>query len=235
MRWLILVVALLLVTGWGKTASAEKLELGFLGNPTWMHDKNAEAISSDNLLIGRFGVDLRSEVYKADRFSLSPLLAYRYGIDSGYLPSFTDTEIRTHDILAGLRLRHGLLPWLTAFLEVHAGAEIAALSAEMSGNYSLDVYEFERDQYTDRVATWSAGVLIGFESHLSRTWLESRGIDWFCLGGEVAFGYIRRGDMAFNPDLDVDENSIEIVSAGGWGDLNLSGMVLQFGLSLYFF
>jgi hypothetical protein len=234
-RW-ILSATIIATLAWTKAASAEKLELAFLGTPTFMHDKNTEAVSSDGLNTWRFGVDLRTELLDPETFSIAPLVSYRFGADSGYLTPMTDTEIATHDLLAGVRLRRRLLPWLTLFGEVEAGAQIVRLDADMGvySNYgdSID----SRFTYTDRAATWSAGILVGVETHLSRPRLEAKGNDWFCFGGELAFGYLRHGNLEIDPTLDGGgDTAITTVSAGSWGDLNLSGFVLQAGVSLYFF
>ena len=114
------------------------------------------------------------------------------------------------------------------------GAEIAKFRAWMP-EYNNAGSRNTRKTYKDRVATWSAGFLVGLETHLSRPRLKAKGNDWFCFGGELALGYIRRGNLAFNPTLDGgNENTIETVSAGAWGDINLSGFVLQLGATLYF-
>jgi hypothetical protein len=234
MKRIVAVMVCVGLTGLAAAASAERLEIGLVGSPMWLQDEHYEAFSTDELFISRFGLDIRSEVGALAGFSFVPLLGYRFASDEGLIFWDIDTELTMHDIFAGLRVRRELLSWLGVFLQIDAGALVTGMNAQMTTNefpYSLG----SRDSYEDRQVTWSAGAHIGLETYISRRWLESKGVDWFCFGGELSFGYVRRGDLTFDPDLEGgDDNALFAETLGDWGEVNLSGLVLQLGAVIYF-
>ena len=217
-------------------ARAERVEVGLAATPTWLFDSGYAAFSEGDLFVGRLGVDIRSQVGTVGGFQFAPLLGYRFGKDSGFLTWDIDTYLYTHDVYAGLRVRRELISWLSLFVEIDAGAMIAVMDADMYVGGDDPAYSGEpKDAYSDTGATWNVSALFGVETHLSRRWLESRGNDWFCFGGEIAVGYARRGDISFDPSLNGgSDNAISSETLGEWGDVNLSGLIVQFAASLYF-
>jgi hypothetical protein len=93
-----------------------------------------------------------------------------------------------------------------------------------------------QNTYDDRQLTWSAGGLLGLETHFSRAWLKSRNVNRFCFGGEIGVGYMAHGDLTFDPALSGGgDNAIPTETLGNWGGVNTSAVTLQFAGSLYFF
>jgi hypothetical protein len=230
----------------GTAASAERLEVALSVAPAWVSDEHYEAFSADNLMSGRFGLDLRTEVANLSGFKLIPLFNYRFFRDGGFIYDELDTSLKTHDFALGLRVRKGVLTWMALFAEVTGGVLLASMDASLSygDDYGGDIdYEsdYESDvepllDYEDRALTWSVGALLGAEFTLSRTWLRSRGITRFCFGGEIAGGYIRRGDLSFDPTLESGgDNALGADTVGPWGEVNLSGGVFQIAVDFYFF
>ncbi len=236
------IVPLLLVSG---PVSAEHIELGMAAGPLMVMDKNFEAFSSDNLVLGTLGVDLRSEIGQVGGFAFVPFLGYRFGHDSGMMYNTLDTELYSHDLRLGLRVRKDVISWIDLFVEGFGGVLIGRMYGSLYGSdISYDGYyrpssnsEYLglQDSYKDQRVTWSAGGLLGVEMHMSRQWLKSRNVNHFCFGGEIAAGYTAHGDLEFNPKLSGgDGNSIDTESAGSWGGVNTSGVIVQIAGSLYF-
>ncbi len=222
-------------------AAAEKLEIGLAATPLIVRDKNYEAFSEHNLIQGRFGTDLRTQVGSAKGFQFALFLGYRFGKDSGTMYDDMVTDLMSHDINLGLRVRKAVIPWMSLFGDIYAGTLIGKMNAEIQG-WMIDSYSYTsshlgmQNTYTDTKATWAVGGRIGLEMHFSRQWLASRNVKRFCFGGEMAVGYAGYGDLEFDPSISGgDSNSIRIVSAGSWGGVNLSGASFQIAGSLYFF
>jgi len=232
---MVLVSILLLVAS---RAGAEPLELGLDLSPTFLQDKNYEAFSSDRLSSLRLGADLRFEVGDVDGFAFLPMVGYRYASDSGTMRSMVKNDLTLHDVLVGLRVRKGLQSWLAVFAEVSGGMLYADLDSRIQSqsDYRVTGDMGTRDRYQDHQFTWSACGLAGLEFTLSKKWLESRNVDSFNFGGEIGAGYIRRGDIGFRPGLEGgDENSLHAAEEPSWGDVNLSGWLIQIGLEFRFF
>jgi hypothetical protein len=239
MKQLVAFVVLSAVNLLSVSARSERLEFGIAASPTWLYDSSYEAFSEKDMYVTRFGVDIRSEVADLSGFAFAPLVGYRFGRDMGYITWDIDTYLRTHDVFAGLRVKRELIPWLSVFAEIEAGAVIAVMDAAMNTDRNINMYSAEdlnpSDEYEETKTTWSVGALVGLETHLSRRRLAARGNSWFCFGGEIAVGYLRRGDLTFDPSLrGGGDNAIAAETLGKWGDVNLSGLVLQVGASLYF-
>jgi hypothetical protein len=224
-------LALLLVS---PNAQADiHLEIGVAATPTVVQGPALEAFSEKDLRMGRFGGDIRLEVASFWRdIHLLPFIGYRGATDEGYPFGMVETGLNTHDFLAGFRFRGWFQPWLGFFLEASGGL----LLARMTGDIWIDEGTGARSRYEDDQKTWSAGGLLGMELRLSPTMLARRGVTKFNFGGEIGAGYIRRGDISFSPELvGGDEHSLPVESTTDWGEINLSGWVVQVGLTFSFF
>ena len=209
------------------------LEIGLAATPTVVQDPAREAFSETNLSMGRFGGDIRLEVASFwKNIHLLPFIGYRGAKDEGYPFGMIETSLKTHDFLAGFRFRGWFQPWLGVFLEASGGL----LLAHMTGDIWIDEGTGERSRYKDDQMTWSAGGLAGMEFRLSPAMLTRRGVTKFNFGGEIGAGYTRRGDIEFSPELTGgDEHSLPVESTAEWGEINLSGWVIQIGLTFSFF
>lgn len=235
------IFAVLLITLVAGIASAERLEVGLFLDPSWVHNDRFEAFADGSSSMFRFGLDLRSEVGDVKGLKFLPLLGYRYGSAYGYVGSMVDLDLQMHDFFLGLRVRKGLLSWLAIYAEAKGGVLLTSMDGWLNSEYGVyygygyDVLE-SRDHYTDREVTWSAGIAAGLEMMISRSWLRSRGVRRFTFGGELGFGYLRRGDIEVDPTLEPGgEDALGGETLGAWGELNASALVLHFGLSFYFF
>ncbi len=231
-----LVLLAAMISSAAAAAHAERLELGLAMTSTWIHDESYEAFSTNNFHTGRFGADIRTEVANLKGFRIIPFLGYRFAFDTGNPYWSLDTTLKSHDFMLGLRVRKGIFSWMAAFAELQGGALLYTMDAELEspGIYFSDLAPLYR--YADRSVTWSVGALLGLEFTMSRTRLRRRGITRFCFGGEVAGGYIRRGDISFNPSLrGGGANAIVGETVGDWGTLNPSGGMMQFAFNFYFF
>lgn len=232
-------IAILIATAlltFGLNASAEPLEVGLAITPTMLQDTGYEAFSTDNLSTARFGADLRFEVVSFGGFKLLPFVGYRIARDDGSPYHIVDTNLTLHDFAAGLRLRKGLLSWLSFFFEAQGGILLANMDASptRSGDYPYGDMGSRQD-YKDTQFTWSAAGMAGVELQISKNWLRSRGVRKFGFGGEIAAGYVRRGDMAFEPEIEGGiDNAIE-AETRPWGEVNLSGWMIQIGVAFKFF
>jgi hypothetical protein len=234
-RW---IIAFSVVCSLSAAARAERLELGVAMTPTWILDDHYEAFSADDRLAARFGLDLRTEVASVKGFHFVPFLGYRFAYDSGYVYNALDTALKSHDFALGLRVRKGIFSWMAPFAEVAGGVLYAAMDAELEdsspGMYGSDLEPLV--DYEDRAVTWSVAALLGVEFTMSRDHLEKRGITRFCFGGEIAGGYIWRGDLSFDPTLEGgDDNAIPGDTVGAWGAVDASGGMAQMAFNLYFF
>lgn len=209
------------------------MEIGVAATPTVVQDPALEAYSETDLRMGRFGGDIRLEVASFWRdIHLLPFIGYRGALDEGYPFGMIETGLKTHDFFAGFRLRGWFQPWLGVFVEASGGL----LLARMTGDISIDEGTGARSRYEDDQLTWSAGGLLGMELRLSPAMLTRRGVTKFNFGGEIGAGYVRRGDIEFSPELSGgDEHSLPVESTADWGDINLSGWVVQIGLTFSFF
>jgi len=212
----------------GAPAAAGQLELALGLNPTMIQDPAYEAFSSDDLGATRFGLDLRYEVADLGRgLSLVPLLGYRYSVDEGYPLRAMDTRLEVHDFLAGLRLRARLGSWWGLFAEVQGGLLWAALEADLVDR-SYWNEQGGRDRYADDRFTWQAGGMAGIEMWISRAWLQRNRPRRLGFGGELAAGYLRRGELEFIPGArGGDDLSLPMADPVSWGTVNLSGWFFQ--------
>ncbi len=219
-------------------AKADPLEVSGAVTPSFVQDKSYEAFSSDRLSLVRVGADVRAGVGQVDGFEFLPLLSYRYGSDEGKVRLALDNDLVTHDILLGLRVRKGLLTWLSVFAEVSGGLLLAEIDSRITTSDGVDYTGggSSGSSYHDQENTWTVGGLAGVELHLSKPWLESRGVDGFNFGGEVGIGYTRRGDLSIRPSLEGrDKNAIPLADEPSWGDVNLSCWFIQIGIEFRFF
>lgn len=221
------------------TAGADvHLEVGLQVTPTELQDPGFEAVSSDDLSLLRAGGDVRLEAGSVGGVHFLPLIGYRFGIDEGNPYYVMDTRIVTSDFLAGLRVRGWLLSWLGLFAEAHGGLFWVRLRADVDNSYddyAYDAASGARNEYLDDQVTWTVGGLGGLEVRISPRWLEQRDITRFDFGAELGAGYIRRGALEFEPELQGgDEHSLAVGQTANWGDLNLSGWFVQVGITFSF-
>jgi len=219
-----------------RAEARQHLELGLGVTPTMFHDPAYEAFSSSDLAVTRFGGDIRYEVATiAGHVRLVPLIGYRYCWDEGYPFDTLSTRLVTNDFLAGLRLRGWIGNWFGVFLEGHGGLLWARLRGEVDVGYDTYAYEGARDEYADDQLTWTAGGLAGIEFRLSPAMLSRRGVERFSFGAELGAGYIGRGDIEFEPTLEGgDEHSLPVGQASSWGSVDLSGWMIQVGVTFSF-
>ncbi len=95
--------------------------------------------------------------------------------------------------------------WFQPWLGVFLEASGGLLLARMTGDIRIDEGIGARSRYEDDQLTWSAGGLVGME---------------FRLSPELVGG---------------DEHSLPVESTADWGEINLSGWVIQIGLTFSFF
>jgi len=209
------------------------LELGLTANTVIVHDEAYEAFSPDKLTMNRYGLDLRVEVFEfAKRFHLLPVIGYRFSQDTGNPYNIIDTKIQTHDFDAGIRLRAWITPWLGGFAQVTGGLMLT----QMTGTIESDGQTSMKTEYSDSQTSWALSGLLGAEVRFSPLLLEKIEIRKFNLGAEISAGYVRRGNVKFSPTVDGgDKHSLDIVQTADLGSLNLSGWVIQFGITLSFF
>lgn len=234
-RWDTWVMAALLAVAIAPaTASATtRLELGLLAEPTVVLDPAFEAFSRKDLLSARLGVDLRLEHPVGAGFKLVPLIAYRGAYDEGEPYDAVENELWLHDLLLGLRLRKGLTAWLGAFAELRGGVVFWDLETAVADGWSGG--EASATDGADSGTTWAAGALAGLELRISRSWLRSRGVRRFGFGGEVGAGYLWRGAIEPDPSIEpADEHALPVESAAPWGEVDLSGWMIQAGLVFSF-
>lgn len=233
---LALAAAAALATVGGAAAARQHLELGLALTPTMFHDPAYEAFSTSDLAVTRFGGDLRFEVATiAGHVRLVPLIGYRYSWDEGSPYDTLETRIATNDFLAGLRLRGWIGNWFGVFLEGHAGLLWARVTGDVDVGYDTYDYAGARERYRDDVLTWTAGGLAGIEFRLSPAMLNRRGVERFNFGAELGVGYIGRGDLEIEPSLEGgDEHALPVGQTADWGTLDLSGWMIQLGVTFSF-
>jgi hypothetical protein len=218
-------LALLAMTG---PAGAGQLELALGLNPTMIQDPAYEAFSDTELSVARAGLDLRYEVADFGRgLRLAVLIGYRYARDEGNPLDVLDTQLQTHDFLAGLRLRAWVASWAGLFAELQGGLLWADLTAEISESYWW-AEAGARDRYQDDRLTWQAGGLAGVELRISPAFLERRHVRRMGFGAEIGAGYLRRGELEFSPSLEGgDDLSLPRADPVSWGSVDLSGWFVQ--------
>lgn len=226
-----LLLGLLLVAS---SARAERLEVGLAVSPLLVLDNHYEAFSSGNRYAVSGGLDVRSEVVNLGGFRLAPFIGYRYAADSGEPHSVLETELRVHDFILGVRVRKGLTSWLGVLLDVKGGMLYADLEGELAEMYYDEDLDSRR-RYAEQQLTWFAGAGAGLEFQISKSWLRSRGVRRFGFGGDVSIGYVKRGDLDLDPQLESsDENGIKAETLP-WGNVDISGLSLQLGVCAKFF
>ena len=209
------------------------LEVGFAASPVIIQDGGFEAFSEDLLRADRFGVDVRVEVATFwKNVHLLPLVGYRFALNEGRVYDMMDTRLATNDFFAGLRLRGWFQPWLGVFVQATGGVSLLRMGAEIDDVSGVGA----RSEYEDDAVTWSAEGLLGLELRLSPAMLTRRGVERFNFGGELSFGYVRKGAVGFEPDpTGGDDYSLPVEGTADWGELNTSGWVIQVGLTFSFF
>lgn len=202
--------------------------------PTFVQDPAYEAFSSDDLRASRVGGDLRVEALTSKIVRLVPFVGYRFAMDAGSPHGIMDTTLAAHDFAAGLRLRAWFRSWFGAFLQLEGGLTYLKMEGEL-----LDMEAAGpgvRTTYADDETTWLAGGLVGLEFRLPPRLLAKRHVDWLGFGFEIAGGYLRRGDVRFEPTLGGgDEHSLAVSSAPDLGEINLSGWVVQIAFTVSLF
>jgi hypothetical protein len=235
-RSLTILISVTASVAMSSSISAEPLEVGLSVAPTTLQDHNFEAFSENDLVSIPFGIAVRFEIAEPGGFKILPFVGYRFAYDRGNPYYILDTKLLAHDFDAGFRVRKGVLSWMAVFLEAFGGV----LWADMSGTPDDD-YDFQygdlgaRQDYEDDRITWSVGGIGGVEMYMSKSWLRSRNICKFDFAGEIAGGYVRRGDMTFEPGLESGIDNALDAETRPWGDINLSGWIIQAGVSFLFF
>lgn len=231
---LIVFISIILVSA---SSRAERLEVSLALSPLYVPDSAYRAFSEEDAYALRGGLDIRSEIVNLAGFRLVPFVGYRLALDEGEPYSVVDTELAVHDFLGGLRIRKGLLSWLGVVVDLFGGVVYAEMEGVLSDRYGeLDEGDIlVQRKYEDNALSWSAGALAGIELQISKSWLRSRGIQRFGFGGDLTAGYTMRGEMNFEPELQVnDDNRIDIATLP-WGRLDLSGINIQVSVSARFF
>jgi len=210
------------------------LELSAGITPMFIQDPAYEAFSADDLRAERVGADLRVEVAKLGYIRFVPFIAYRGARDEGSPYGVVDTRFAAHDFAGGLRIRTWFRSWIGVFLEVEGGVTYVKADGELDD--VDDDAPGMRSEYSDRVATWLVGGLLGLELRLPPAVFKRRNVDWLDFGIEIGGGYLRRGEINLDPELEGgDDNSLALADPADWGGLNLSGWVVQvmFTVSLF--
>lgn len=238
MKRLVIIVSLfiLLTTGLG-TASAERLELGVALTPTFIQDEHYEAFSDDDLNAFRIGADVRVVAANFGGFKLIPFLSYRFAEDGGEPYYLIETDLKTHDFSAGLRVSKSLTTFMAVYGEVSGGLLLADMKGSLMSRYYDGYFDSgsSRDEYQDLQWTWMAGGMAGLEFFIPEKWLEKRGVRKFGFGMEIAFGYTASGDIDFEPKLkEKDEYQID-TRTFPWGSVNMSGFTTQIAATFKFF
>ncbi|MCK9461061.1 MAG: hypothetical protein M0R80_15615 [Proteobacteria bacterium] len=229
----ILVALLAAAAGASAEVDGTHLEVAAGATPVFVQDPAYAAFSADDLRASRFGLDLRVEAAKLGFFRLVPYLGYRVGVDDGSPYDVMDTHIGAHDFVGGLRVRTWFRSSVGAFLDVQGGVTYLKMSGSLTED---DLGPGARTEYSDRAATWLVGGLLGVELRLPPAIFKRRGIDWLDFGLEIGGGYLRRGEMDLDPELEGgDEYSLESGGTADWGGLNLSGWNLQVMLTVSLF
>lgn len=221
----------------GHNAVADnRLQVGLVLEPTRINDEAYEFFSSDNVAFGSYGIDIR--VLALDTKSgiqLLPMVGYRHGFDEGYPSLWNDTmqtSIRMQDLFGGLRVRGWITPWFGLFGQVNGGVSFLNMEGELD---SIDQPGM-RALYVDKKAKWTIRGMVGADFRISPTYLKSKCIDKFNFGGEIGFGFVKRGQTNFYPTLEGgDDNSIAVGQTHNFGDINLTGWFIHLGLNFYFF
>lgn len=217
-------------------AEAEPFEFGFAFTPTFIHDSRYEAFSGDHPTALRYGGDIRVGAGAVGGFEFLPLVGYRGAADSGNPYGIIDSDLFVHDLFAGLRVRKPVLPWLAVFVEVTGGVVWINLDATQDSDQAVGSGELgARQDYSDSQITWSAGGLAGLELRIPKKFLTSRGVEKFGFGGHVGAGYLGRGEVSIEPELESGVDNAIPAETAPWGDVNLSGWFLQVGVSFRFF
>jgi hypothetical protein len=221
----------------GLARADRHLELTLDVTPTAVLDDSFEFFASSRLAMDSYGADVRFEVADVkDALHILPFISYRYARESGY-PEFADngamnTDIRVRDLTGGVRLRGWFLPWLGAFGQASAGATFIDMRGELDqlGNEGM------KDTYAAKKTKWNLGASFGAEFRISPNYLKRKKIRNFNVGGEIGFGFIKRGRTNFKPSLSGgDEYSIEADRTVNFGDFDLSGITFNLGLTFSFF
>lgn len=211
------------------------LEVGAMGTSTTVLDDCFEFFASDYMVLGSYGFDLRVEVAEVkERLHLLPFVTYRYGNSYGapmITDDYMDTSLDVHDLDVGLRVRSWFLPWLGGYVQLYTGLSHIKMKGE------IDQYEEGMHYlYEDSKNKWNLGGTFGVELRFSPALLKKHNITRFNFGGELGVGFVKRGQTNFTPTLDGgDEFSLNDVQTVNFGDIDLSGVVFQFGFNFSFF
>jgi len=215
-------------------ADGTHLEIAAGLSPTFVQDPAYEAFSADDLRAARVGGDLRVEALTTKIVRLVPFVGYRFAADAGSPHQIMDTELAAHDFAAGLRLRAWFRSWIGAFLEVGGGLTYLEMDGDLLGTEGVG--PGVRTTYADAETTWLLSGLLGLELRLPPRVLAKRDVDWLGFGLEIAGGYLRRGDVRFEPRPGGgDEHSLAISAAPDLGAINLSGWVVQVAFTVSLF
>ena len=224
------------ISMFGMSASADKhLEVGGYLTTTTVLDDSFEFFTTDYMVLDQWGLDIRAEVTEIkETLHLLPFVSYRYTSTNGS-PMLTyepmDTALTMHDLDAGLRGRVWFLPWLGAYTQLYTGLSHVA----MRGNISDDGESGMLNEYRDKRTVWNIGAGLGLEVRISPWRLERSNIRRFNFGGELGVGFIKRNEVAFSPTLEGgDDLSLTNVETVDFGNVDLSGVIFQMGLTIRF-
>lgn len=217
-------------------AYAERhLEVGGYLTTTTVPDDSFAFFSSDTTVLPQFGPDIRFEVADIrDTVHLLPYLAYRYGAANGdpiINSGIMHTGLILHDISAGLRGRIWILSWLGGYAQVFTGVSFINMEGEIDQNGQTGMH----NRYVDDAVKWHVGGGLGLELRVSPRQLEKTSLRRLNFGGEIGMGFVKRMQTNFNPTLEGgDDLSLSNVKTTNFGDIDLSGVLFQMGLTVSF-
>ncbi|MBN2342296.1 MAG: hypothetical protein JXX29_14670 [Deltaproteobacteria bacterium] len=240
MRYLMLTIltAVTIVSISATALAKPHVEISALGTTNTILDDSFEFFAIDTMVHDTWGVDVRVEVLEIkDVLHLLPFVAYRYGASTGYpewVTGTVQTDLATHDLDVGARMRGWFLPWLGAYAQLFTGISHIQMEADATSDYAYNTIG-SRHLYRDDKTKWNLGATVGMELRISPRLLKQHGITRFNFGGEMGVGFMKRMTTNFNPSLEGgDDLSLDRADTVNFGDIDLSGVVFQFGLTVSF-
>ncbi|MBN2719401.1 MAG: hypothetical protein JXX14_26355 [Deltaproteobacteria bacterium] len=207
---------------------------GYLSSNTVLDDSFA-FFTQHKMVLNQWGVDLRAEVLDVkDTLHLLPLISYRYATSDGspYIGgSEMGTTLNAHEVDAGLRGRVWFLPWMGGFAQLQTGITHVQMKGEIDNHGQTGMY----NRYSGNTNEWNLGATMGVEFRISPWQMERMGIKRFNFGGEIGVGFVKRTAANFTPTLEGgDDLSLPSVQTVDFGNLDLTGVVFQLGMTISF-
>ena len=216
-------------------ATDRHLETGAYLTTTTVLDDSFEFFSDDTMVLDSWGLDVRAELWNVNgTLHLLPVVSYRYANVGGspHLPAgLMNTSLILNEVDAGLRGRVWFLPWLGGFAQLQTGISHIAMEGVINNAGQEGMY----NKYRDKDVEWNIGALMGLEIRISPWRMERAHIDWLNIGAEIGVGFIKRTEANFSPTLKGgDELSLTNIQTVDFGNIDLSGIVFQAGLTASF-